>query len=426
MNLNNAHLAFRSSSRLARLKDAVVASFSLPADQVAARFEGFGLRDWERILYWLDISGLALYLLDRLAQLHLQDVIPESICLRLKHDLIENRRRNADLLREALEISRALDERGVLHALLKGATLTPESVPDLSLRSQTDLDFLIAANQSDAVKRILDEFDYALHAVSGNTLEFKSGSAGKPNIRNMYRTHSLRSVEVHLIPTSRSVKAAGVNRLARASRRNCSGIMIPALSAADAFIQQGEHLFKHLCGEHTRTSWVLEFWRHIQYRRNDVGFWNEVALIVEREPAAAIALAASAHLATTLFGGLTPELCDLWREERLPKAAWLWIDLYGRRVLYSDSPGNKLYLLLRRELGRSRESRAEAWRLVFPIHFPPPITHGKPEERSGAKLRRYRIEMGHILARACFHLVEGLKYAVESARWQRRIAETPR
>ncbi len=425
MSMKDPNLAFRSG-RLLRLKDAVVASFSLPAEQVLARFEGFGLRDWERILYWLDISGLALYLLDRFAQLHLKGILPESIRLRLEQDLIENRTRNADLLQEASAISHELDEHGVLHALLKGATLTPESVPDGSLRSQTDLDFLIAANQGDAVKRILKEFGYALRAVSGNTLEFQAGLLGKPDIRNMYRIHSLRSVEVHLISTSSVSTAAGVNRLARASRRNCNGVMIPALSAADAFIQQGEHLLKHLCGEHTRTSWVLEFCRHIQFRRNDAEFWNEVAFICEREPSADIAIAASTHLATTLFGCVMPELCSLWRAERLPKAARLWIDLYGRRVLYSDSPGNKLYLLLRRELSQSRESTAEAWRLVFPTHLPPRITRGIPEEALPATLRRYRIEIGHILGRICFHLVEGLRYAFESARWQRRVTETPR
>lgn len=55
----------RSARRSQRLKEAVLACFYEPTSDVQTRFAGFTSIDWERILFWLDISGLALYLLDR-------------------------------------------------------------------------------------------------------------------------------------------------------------------------------------------------------------------------------------------------------------------------------------------------------------------------------------------------------------------------
>jgi hypothetical protein len=132
-------------------------------------------------------------------------------------------------------------------------------------------------------------------------------------------------------------------------------------------------------------------------------------------------------LATLAFRGeFAPESLTRWTTDRLPLPVRLWIETYGRRVLMAGSPGNKLYLILRQELPQGREMRANMRRLVFPLHLPPSITHGEPGEGLVARLGRYRIEIYHVLARMFFHLVEGLKYAIESSRWQRRLTEAAR
>src|ERR1700729_3494822 len=90
----------KAPTRARRLKEAVLASFRSTAAEEEARFAVFGASDWQRILYWLDISGLALYLLDRLTELGVERCIPGAILDRLQQNLAENRERTAALLQE--------------------------------------------------------------------------------------------------------------------------------------------------------------------------------------------------------------------------------------------------------------------------------------------------------------------------------------
>lgn len=425
--MNFAYFKFgnRSAARSAWLKEAVLALFHRPAYEVEMRLSEFTVDDWEHILFWLDISGLALYLLDQLTQLHLTGSLPASIRSRLEGDLADNRERSADLLREASAISRKMAVRSVSFALLKGISLTPDSVADPALRWQIDLDFLVAATDAAAATEILSGFGYALHAASKDTLEFRAGQTEKPDIRTIYRIRSQRAVEVHLLNTDHPGDRSRANQLDRVNLRSFDGVRIPTLSSADILIQQAMHLLKHLCGEHTRSSWVLEFWRHVNRRRSDTDFWHEVEAIATGDPQAEIALGASVLLSTLAFGESASESLNRFTD-RLPGAVRMWIEAYGMRVLLASSPGNKLYLILRRQLQQSDQSRIEARRLVFPVHLPPAITRGEPGESISTRLRRYRIEGNHLLVRMRFHILEGIRYAIESARWQRRAPGSAR
>jgi hypothetical protein len=414
----------KASARATRLKEAVLASFRSTAAEVEARFVVFNSSDWQRILYWLDISGLALYLLDRLTELGLERCLPEPILRRLQQNLVENRERTAALFQEAEAISRQLRRQHIAFALLKGITLTPDSVPDSSLRWQIDLDFLVAASDATAARHVLMTFGYGLHAVCGNTMEFTAGESGAPDIREIYRVHSQRSLELHILSTTPRKDGRRTDRLARTQLRKFDGAVIPTLSPADILVQQSLHLFKHLCGEHTRVSWVHEFWRHVQAHREDTGFWCEVERIAAIEPQAEIALAASVLLSTLTFGGTVPDRLARWTADRLPRKVRLWIETFGMRVLLADSPGNKLYLILRQELRDGNANRPTIRRLVFPAHLPPRITRGIAGERLMARLARYRTEVWYLFLRLQFHMIEGFKYAIELSRWQRRVTET--
>jgi putative nucleotidyltransferase-like protein len=414
----------KASARATRLKEAVLASFRSTSAEVEARFVVFGANDWQKILYWLDISGLALYLLDRLTELGLERCLPEPILRRLQQNLAENRERTAALFQEAAAISSAMRHQRIAFALLKGITLTPDSVPDCSLRWQIDLDFLVAASDATAARHVLLTFGYGLHAVCGNTMEFTAGESGAPDIRKIYRVHSQRSLELHILSTTRGKDGRRGDRLARTELRKFNGSVIPTLSPADILVQQSLHLFKHLCGEHTRASWVHEFWRNVQARREDAGFWYEVERIAAIEPQGEIALAAAVLLSTLTFGGTVPHRLARWTADRLPRKVRLWIETFGMRVLLADSPGNKLYLILRQELREGTTNRPTIRRLVFPAHLPPPITRGIDGERLMSRLTRYRTEAWYLFSRMHFHVIEGFRYAIEFSRWQRRVTET--
>lgn len=426
MTLTRLKLANPSLARQQKLKEAVLQSFYCPASEVESRLVEFRLCDWEKILFWIDISGLALYLLDRLSQLNLKGLLPEPIVLRFERNLRENRERTTDLFREQSAIVEEMRLQNVSFALLKGISLFPDSVPDPALRWQVDLDFLVANRDEKVVKRILHDFGYLLHAVSGDTLEFKAGKLGKPDIRNIYRTHSQRSVEIHLLAVTQSRQGSQSNQLSRAITRSFDGVAIPCLSPSDIFVQQGLHLFKHLCGEHTRASWLLEFWRHAKAREHDVAFWREVEMLAMEDPHARIALGASVMLASRLFGNFPHDAVKDWAVGCLPAGVRFWIEAYGARSILASTPGNKLYLILRKQLEKGREFEAEVRRLVLPTHLPPPITRGEAGESLAKRVGRYRVEAGYVCSRLHFHLWEGLKYLIESGRWQRRAQGTVR
>jgi hypothetical protein len=424
MNDAQGNYEMRTRRRTECLKEAVVASFCKPAAEVAEGLAEFSLSDWQRVLFWLDASGLALYLLDRLRSLGLQHCLPQPVLARLCQNLHDNQERTAALFSEAVAVSSALRQKHIPCALLKGITLSPESVPDSTLRCQLDLDILVAEKDAIAAQQVVMDLGYRLHAVSGNTLEFKAGMSGDPDIGNLYKLRPQRSLELHLL--SGAAKSWGhtqQDQLTRARPRSIRGTMLPSLSPADLFLQQALHLFKHLCSEHTRASWVLEFWRHVLARRVDIAFWREVESLAANEEQASVAIGAATLLATNVFGEFAPEELSRWTMNRLSPAVRLWIETYGRRTLLADFPGSKLYLLLRSHLrSDSDAAQASLRRLVFPTRLPARITQGEAGERLVSRLKRAQIEVRFLLFRLRFHVVEGVRYAIESSRWQRRLA----
>jgi hypothetical protein len=419
MNLGPIQIAYRERGRAARLKEAVLASFYEPAPSIAARLREFTARDWQRSKYWLDVSGLALYFLRQLETLKLQPSVPEPFLLQLRTNLAENKERTTSLLNEAITITGAIRKRNIECAVLKGFTIPLESVHDFSLRSQMDLDLLIREPDAKQVGCCLSEFGYSLSAISGSTWEFKAGPSGTSSLKNLYQVRPERAIEVHLLrdqtPYSKS------DRLARSGWRLIDGRPLPSLSPADLFVMQGCHLFKHMCGEYTRASWVLEYWRHVCARRDDAGFWREVECIAADEPGAVVAIGAATLLTSVVLGQFAPRELARWSMNQLPPGVCLWIHLYGRRILLSDRPGSKLYLLLRKELNPSSAiEKAARRRLLFPIRMPQNITTAGENEALLTTGRRYLLQARFALRRFRFHLLEGLGLAFESLRWQRR------
>src|SRR6478735_8653597 len=79
MSLAKVHIEMRRGSRSHRLKETVLAAFWEPAPSIRARLSEFSARDWERATFWLAVSGLALYFLDRLTTLGLEDSLPPTV-----------------------------------------------------------------------------------------------------------------------------------------------------------------------------------------------------------------------------------------------------------------------------------------------------------------------------------------------------------
>jgi hypothetical protein len=397
------------------LRSAILASFAQDANAVSESLSRFAERLWRRELKWLDVSGLALYLLDHLRGLGQEALLPPAVLARLRQNLADNRERTAAMLAEAVQIDRRFQRAGVSCANLKGVTLSPESVPDPCLRVQLDLDFAVLEADAETARGVLEQMGYALDCKSGKSWEFKTGASELPSLKDLYKVKPQRCVELHLTP------AGGL--LERVVRREFLSVQLPALSPVDIYLNQAEHLFKHLCSPNTRAAWALEARRHIAARAADAAFWRSVGQRVEGEPRLGLAVSVAALLVEEVFGDALPVcLTDLIRENVAP-AVRLWVQRFGRRVLLSGAYGTKHYLLLLAALPDFAAPRREARRrLLVPRVLPAMITHGFAGETMRSRVRRYRIQLDFVLRRLLFHSVEGVRYLVESFRFRRMLA----
>jgi Uncharacterised nucleotidyltransferase len=414
-----------TANRRLRLKDAVIASFHEPASVVSARLGEFSESDWRKAIVWLDLSGLALYLLDRITFLGVSNCLPKPILDRLHQNLADNRERTSDLFRETVTICSALERDNIPFALLKGVSLSPEPVSDVALRCQMDIDILIRSQDVKWAQDIVQGFGYFLDSVKGREWVFTSGNDKPLHLASLYKVRPQRMIEFHLLPAMENSSATAQRDLLASTKPRCfMGTELPVLSPEDIFVQQALHIFKHICSERTRAQWVLEFWWHVHMRRDDLTFWKNVESLVSIEPQADVAIGVVTLLATQLFGEFAPEELARCSLDRLPPAVRLWVETYGRRVLLTDFSASKFYLLLRRQIHKeAKVPHASSWRLLLPFHWwPVRISRATVDEQLAARLMRYRAEARYVFSRLWFHVRTSLPYAIESQRWQRRIA----
>lgn len=406
------------------MREAALLTFCDPVpEQSLQQLSRLSANDWQKLRHWLDTSGLALYFLDRIVDLQLQHTLSDAVFARLKQNLIDNCERTRSLIAESVSIQRKFQRAGVSYALLKGFSLYPQSVPRLELRSQLDLDFLVAEKNIPESRAILERCGYHLHAVCGRSWEFKTDHIPNASLDDLYRSVPHRCIEIHAEradPGERSL-------LANARSQDFHGIRMPVLSPADLFLGQGMHVFKHICSESSRIAHLLEFRRHIIARRGDDAFWNEIHAIAETNPRAPLALGVATLLVARIMGEFAPESLTRWSVDCLPLGARLWVERYGHCSVLSDFPGTKLYLLLQRELEAigvtaSRPVR----RALMPFRLPPPVARRAMNEPFRTRVRRYRLQLGFILLRLRFHITEGARYFLESLHWRRYMSEFTR
>ncbi len=407
----------KASTRSLQLKQAIVAVFN--GEPAASRFKEFSEADWTTVLWWLDISGMALYCLDEVRRQHVDQYIPSSIIAELESRMERNGERTLGLLRDALFLGRCFEAAGVPYALLKGISLVPDSVPDAGLRWQTDLDLMVARKGLRRARQTVSRLGYSLHGDTGNTLEFRQGRTGKPDMAKIYSVHGQRALELHVHEDHSEL-------LARRRIRGFGGERLATLSPPDILVQQALHLLKHLCGEHTRLSWVLEFRRHVVARREDSAFWSAAEEIAADTPNGDVAMGVAMWLAEANFGLGAVDIPEQWKVERIPERVLLWLNLYAGELLLGDSVGSKLYALLRKEIPSRAGEHKSIRKILVPSRLPFPITKPSPQEPAGERVARYLIEIRHFVTRLRFHVVEGVRFAVEATRWRREVAKCGR
>jgi hypothetical protein len=399
----------------AAARAAVLKCFCDPLPAQCACLLHLSDREWHRLLDWLDFSGLALYFFDRMKELAAGHRLPPAVFARLKRSLRDNTERMRALIAESNAIQIEFQRSGLSYVVLKGFSLWPHSVAKLELRRQSDQDYLVAEKDADKAKRKLEAKGYHLHAISGQTWEFKTFDPPAESPGNLYKAHAHRSVELHL-----EVSGDGAQSLLeRREMREFHGIQMPVLPAADLFLWQGLHVFKHLCYDHARTSHLLEFRWHVMARRDDAGFWRQLEAKAGDSPRIYLGLGVVTRLIEQAMGRFAPEELRRWTVDQLPEGVRLWVDTYGQGRVLADYPGTKFHLLLQQELAMAGvDATRSLWEQLLPLRLPPPSRVGAEREPLLARMNRMRSKLRFLFLRLRFHVVEGLRYALEARRWR--------
>lgn len=401
-----------------QLREAVLVSFCDPLPQQCSQLQDLSLRQWTRLLQWLDYSGLALYFYDRVRELDMEDWLPAPALARIQQNLQDNTKRTNGMICESIAIQRAFQSAGICYAVLKGLSLWPHSVPRPELRSQFDLDFLVAEKDAPAARKILEDRGYRLYAVSGKSSEFKRNERPGFSLSDMYKDLQSWIVELHTEPASSSECAYLEGR----EWREMFGVTMPVLSPLDLFIGQGRHVFKHICGEFMRAAHLVEFRRHMLFHRDEADFWRQVHDEMSRNKRVGLAVGMAMLFVDRMMGESAPKELMEWSVSRLPATARLWVERYGRRVVLGSFPGSKCYLLLQKELEMAGvPSKRSVRESLLPSQLPPPIIKALPNEKLSVRFRRYQMQLGFLAHRMRFHIVEGIRYACELPRWRRTL-----
>src|ERR1700678_4055825 len=118
--MRDASKAIKRLSREQQIHEAVLLSFSDPVPRQVELLLHLSPAEWRKLLNWLDISGLALYFLDRLGQLGLRNILPETASDRLQQNLDNNAKRTHGMIEELVAIQREFQAASLSYAVVKG------------------------------------------------------------------------------------------------------------------------------------------------------------------------------------------------------------------------------------------------------------------------------------------------------------------
>lgn len=395
-------------------------------EDVPVVWQSVGPPEWERVLAWLDMSGLAIYFLHRMKNANCLHGLPKPTIDELERRHADNQIRTEAILQEFKTLTGFFEQANVKYAVLKGISLLPDYCPDAALRTQYDHDFLIAPESIGAARSALENAGFRARTDGNADAPFIYRKV-EPEIRfpqksqALYSTRLGRSVDLH-----QGLWEDGEERIhvslpddffERAQVRHWEGIPFVALCDEDCLLFQILHAFKHILRNWCRLSVFLEIAWFLNQRSSDFAFWRGFTGRIESVRWAREATYLVFTLAEQLFGGPTPDsLRDRLRTPLTP-ALQLWIERYGRQSAVSNFNSDKCTLFLHREfIDDSSEWALIRRRRLFPLHRP----HRPPAvvfQRGFSAVGRMWMEKAHAVRRLKFHGSAGLRYLIEYPRW---------
>ncbi len=397
-----------------QLARAIVKSFSQSSPAVL--LSSFSDSDWCSVGTWLDTSGIALYFLYRLKELHMEQSIPRTVLAELELKAQQHKQQVDEQFAEFTAIVDVLQQHRVPFAVQKGYSLVPDYSPDPTHRLQVDLDFLVSTEAVPICNQLLLSRGYELIFQWSDSYQsewkFRKGERGYPTLSDLYKPKGEFTVEIHcraahptLPPDLLVIK-------------ELRGFTFPALPKADAFAEQCFHLYRHLQNEHTRLSWILEYHNFVRFNREDADFWQEVKLRCAYDASFAAAISLVTSFTSQILGDFVPGWLSELNATGLNEGVQKWLRRYAWDIAVAKFPGTKLYLLLEREISENHQGFPSLIRrALFPSRITPPKVMASTQA-AGPK-RQYRGgRLRHAFARAEFHIREACRVSYELIRWK--------
>lgn len=409
------------------LQEMILAELNVDKSQCPARTPWeFNEKEWEQALAWLDLSGLAIYFLQRMRSTNSLGFLPDRVRSELEKRGTNNHLRSTEILQEFRTIIDGFEESHVKYAVLKGVSLLPDYCPELEVRTQYDHDILVAPESLQAARNALERFGFRCKS-DENEESAVVYRKTDPEIRFSQNSEALysprlgRSIELHRTLWEENEERIHV-RLAddfldRRQLRDWEGISFSALCDEDCLLFQVLHAFKHILRNWCRLSIFLEVAYFINTRSNDLTLWRRFASRIESVRWAPEATMIVFTLAEQLFGAAIPTQLQSSLKSPLSPALNLWVERYGKYSAVSNFHGDKCSLFLHREFVESPSEWAMIRRRrLFPIHRP----HRPPAvvfQRGFSAIGRIWMEKAHALRRLLFHSLAGVRYVLEYPRW---------
>ena len=399
-------------------------------------WRSFQDKEWEQAFAWLDLSGLALYFLQRMKDSGALHDLPEKVSAELERRSTDNRLRTERILQEFKAIIGGFEQHSVKYAVLKGVSLLPDYCPEMALRTQYDHDVLVAPESLDSARSALEDGGFCPKGAGGGEAPLVYRMP-EPEMRFSQNSEALyspllgRSIELHQMLWERAEERIDVDLsddfLDRSRLRQWGGIHFIALCDEDCLLFQVLHAFRHILRNWCRLSIFLEIAWFLNRRSSDSTFWRSYLERIESVRWAREATLIVFNLAKQLFGSAIPAQMRESLNTPIAPALHLWIERYGRHAAVSNFQGDKCSLFLHREFVEDPVAWATIRRRrLFPLqrpHRPPAIVF----QRGFSALGRVWMEKVHAMRRLRFHGLAGLRYVFEYPRWvvlrRSRLAE---
>jgi len=413
------------------LAEAVVGCLSLSLETCDVNaLSKFRVHDWHRTFNWLDRAGLTLYLLQRLKSIGASELLPPPVLARFEQNLAGNRRRVDYLAAEFSSLNGRFGRAGLNYAAIKGFSLVPAYCPDATLRTPSDLDYLVEKSSLPLAQRVLEEAGYRLQRFSDIEFKFGRPSPRIPTVSDDPYSHETEPlVELHLAFWKGKVNRVLLNepefRLDQTMDHDWQGLRFPALNDEDAFVLQILHIFQHTLEGWVKLCWLLEIGCFVRARLSDTQFWDLVDARMRAVPCLAEFAALVMGLTERMFAAPMPRIAAKWTRSLRPPAR-LWLENYGRRWAFEEHPydslslfsTSKLTLFLHREFISDPKVRQEITKgRLFPWKRPEQIAV-KVDNTVASLLTAGRLQWQFVIQRLIFHFGSSSRYLLETPHWR--------